>query len=148
MAECLLFKCMTKQVIFIIGTFVFCANRCFKARTQDGCFGGIVYWHLLLLTAAAHYVDLFIGIRPVNWVNDGWRWHLFLLAPFYFFNENVNRLNTIFLQMQWVNLFTAAGIEVSLGQHLNEVCIGNGCYNRLFGGLLVIYCVIPHQPAV
>lgn len=129
------------QVIFYTGTFVFALTGAFKARTYKmDVFGGIV---LAFVTAygGGTLRDLLIGIRPVNWVNDNLALALVFAGAVFTFlmKENVNRFKrTIFFtDAVGIGLFTAAGIEVSLGQHLNEVyALAMGVITATFGGLL------------
>lgn len=129
------------QVIFYTGTFVFALTGAFKARTYKmDVFGGIV---LAFVTAygGGTLRDLLIGIRPVNWVNDNLALALVFAGAVFTFlmKENVNRFKrTIFFtDAVGIGLFTAAGIEVSLGQHLNEVyALVMGVITATFGGLL------------
>lgn len=129
------------QLIFYTGTFVFALTGAFKARTYKmDVFGGIV---LAFVTAygGGTLRDLLIGIRPVNWVNDNLALALVFAGAVFTFlmKENVNRFKrTIFFtDAVGIGLFTAAGIEVSLGQHLNEVyALVMGVITATFGGLL------------
>lgn len=128
-------------IIAYTGVFVFALTGAFKARTfRMDIFGGIV---LAFVTAygGGTLRDLLIGVRPVNWVNDNVALALVFAGTVFTFlvKENVNRFKrTIFYtDAVGIGLFTAAGIEVSLNNGLNEVyALVMGVITATFGGLI------------
>ncbi len=129
------------QLITYTGVFVFALTGAFKARSfKMDVFGGIV---LAFVTAygGGTLRDLLIGVRPVNWVND----NIALILVFggsvftFLLKENVNRFKrTIFYtDAIGLGLFTAAGIEVSVQNGLNDVySLVMGVITATFGGLI------------
>lgn len=133
-------------IIAYTGIFIFALTGAFKARTfKMDIFGGIV---LAFVTAygGGTLRDLLIGVRPVNWVNDNVALALVFSGTVFTFllKENVNRFKrTIFYtDAIGIGLFTAAGIEVSLHNGLNEVyALVMGVITATFGGLIAdIFC--------
>ncbi|MBI1783108.1 MAG: trimeric intracellular cation channel family protein [Sphingobacteriales bacterium] len=134
------------QWIAYTGTFVFALTGAFKARTfKMDIFGGIV---LAFVTAygGGTLRDLLIGIRPVNWVNDNIALALVFSGTVFTFllKENVNRFkrSIFYTDAIGIGLFTAAGIEVSLHNGLNEIyALVMGVITATFGGLIAdIFC--------
>jgi uncharacterized membrane protein YeiH len=129
------------QWIAYTGTFVFALTGAFKARTfKMDIFGGMV---LAFVTAygGGTLRDLLIGVRPVNWINDNIALVLVFAGTVFTFllKQNVNRFKrTIFYtDAIGIGLFTAAGIEVSLHNGLNEVySLVMGVITATFGGLI------------
>jgi uncharacterized membrane protein YeiH len=128
-------------IITYLGTFVFALTGAFKARTvKMDIFGGLV---LAFATAygGGTLRDLLIGIKPVNWINDNIALMLVFAATAFTFllQENLNRFKrTIFYtDAVGLGLFTAAGIEISLTNGLNEVyALVMGVMSATFGGLI------------
>lgn len=128
-------------IITYLGTFVFALTGAFKARTvKMDIFGGLV---LAFATAygGGTLRDLLIGIRPVNWVNDNIALVLVFAATAFTFllQENLNRFKRTIFYTDAIGLgmFTAAGIEVSLTNGLNEVyALVMGVMSATFGGLI------------
>lgn len=129
------------QWIAYTGTFVFALTGAFKARTfKMDIFGGIV---LAFVTAygGGTLRDLLIGIKPVNWINDNLALALVFAGTVFTFllKQNVNRFKrTIFYtDAIGIGLFTAAGIEVSLRNGLNDIySLAMGVITATFGGLI------------
>jgi uncharacterized membrane protein YeiH len=128
-------------LITYLGTFVFALTGAFKARASKmDIFGGLV---MAFATAygGGTIRDLLIGIKPVNWVNDNIALILVFAATAFTFllKENLNRFKrTIFYtDAMGLGLFTAAGIEISLVNGLNEIyALVMGVISATFGGLL------------
>jgi uncharacterized membrane protein YeiH len=128
-------------LITYLGTFVFALTGAFKARASKmDVFGGLV---LAFATAygGGTLRDLLIGIKPVNWIND----NIALVLVFagtaitFLLKENLNRFKrTIFYtDAIGLGLFTAAGIETSLVNGLNEIyALVMGVISATFGGLI------------
>ncbi len=134
------------QLVAYTGTFVFALTGAFKARANKmDIFGACV---LAFVTAygGGTIRDLLIGIKPVNWINDGIALILVLSGTILTFllKENVNRFKrTIFYtDTIGIGLFTIAGIETSLRHGVNEVyALIMGVVSATFGGLLAdIFC--------
>lgn len=129
------------SIITYLGTFVFALTGAFKARaSRMDIFGGIV---LAFATAygGGTLRDLLIGIKPVNWINDNIAFILVFAATAFTFliKENLNRFKrTIFYtDAMGLGLFTAAGIEISLVNGLNEIyALVMGVISATFGGLI------------
>lgn len=129
------------QYITYAGIFVFALTGAFKARAYKmDVFGGIV---LAFVTAygGGTLRDLFIGVKPVNWINDNIALVLVFAATVFTFllKENVNRIKrTIFYtDAIGLGLFTAWGIEVALENGLNGVySLVMGVITATFGGLI------------
>ena len=128
-------------IITYTGTFVFALTGAFKARTvKMDVFGGLV---LAFATAygGGTLRDLLIGIKPVNWINDNVALLLVFMATGFTFllKENLNRFKrTIFYtDAIGLGLFTAAGIEISINHHVNEIyALVMGVMSAAFGGLI------------
>jgi uncharacterized membrane protein YeiH len=128
-------------IITYLGTFVFALTGAFKARASKmDIFGGLV---LAFATAygGGTLRDLLIGIKPVNWINDNIAFILVFAATVFTFliKENLNRFKrTIFYtDAIGLGLFTAAGIEISLANGLNEIyALVMGVISATFGGLI------------
>jgi uncharacterized membrane protein YeiH len=128
-------------IITYLGTFVFALTGAFKARASKmDIFGGLV---LAFATAygGSTLRDLLIGIKTVNWINDNIAFILVFAATVFTFliKENLNRFKrTIFYtDAIGLGLFTAAGIEISLANGLNEVyALVMGVISATFGGLI------------
>jgi len=129
------------DIITYLGTFVFALTGAFKARASKmDIFGGLV---LAFATAygGGTLRDLLIGIKPVNWINDNVAFVLVFAATVFTFllKENLNRFKrTIFYtDAIGLGLFTAAGIEISLANGLNEIyALVMGVISATFGGLI------------
>jgi uncharacterized membrane protein YeiH len=137
---------MVLNIITYLGIFIFALTGALKARSYKmDVFGGLV------VAFATSYGggtlrDLLIGVRPVNWVND----NLALVLVFagaaitFLLKSNVNRFRrTIFFtDAIGLGLFTAAGIEVSLRNGLNDIyALVMGVITATFGGLIAdIFC--------
>ena len=129
------------QYMTYAGIFVFARTGAFKARAYKmDVFGGIV---LAFVTAygGGTLRDLFIGVKPVNWINDNIALVLVFAATVFTFllKENVNRIKrTIFYtDAIGLGLFTAWGIEVALENELNGVySLVMGVITATFGGLI------------
>ncbi|RTL58692.1 MAG: trimeric intracellular cation channel family protein [Sphingobacteriales bacterium] len=129
------------QWIAYTGIFVFALTGAFKARTfKMDIFGGMV---LAFVTAygGGTLRDLLIGVKPVNWVNDNVALALVFAGTIFTFllKQNVTRFKrTIFYtDAIGIGLFTAAGIEVSLRNGLNEMySLVMGVITATFGGLI------------
>lgn len=133
-------------IITYSGIFVFALTGALKARTyRMDIFGGLV---VAFATAygGGTVRDLLIGIKPVNWINDNFALVLVLAGTAFTFllKENAKRFKkTIFFtDAVGLGLFTAAGIEVSLRNGLNEIyALIMGVVTATFGGLLAdIFC--------
>ncbi len=137
---------MVLNIITYLGIFVFALTGALKARAYKmDVFGGLV---VAFATAygGGTLRDLLIGVRPVNWVND----NLALLLVFagaaitFLLKSNVNkfRRTIFFTDAIGLGLFTAAGIEVSLRNGLNDVyALVMGVITATFGGLTAdIFC--------
>ena len=139
------------QFITYAGIFVFALTGAFKARSYKmDVFGGIV---LAFVTAygGGTVRDLFVGIKPVNWINDNVALGLVLAGTTFTFllKENVNRIKrTIFYtDAIGLGLFTAWGIEVALRNGLNDVyALIMGVITATFGGLIadILCSAIPN----
>lgn len=129
------------QLLMYFGIFVFAGTGALKARThQMDIFGGTV---IAFATAygGGTIRDLLIGVHPVNWVNDYVALTLVLgaVAIVSLFDSNQLRFKkTIFFtDAIGLGLFTAAGIETSIANHINEgYAIVMGVITATFGGLL------------
>lgn len=128
------------------GIFVFALTGALKARTYKmDIFGGLV---VAFSTAygGGTIRDLFIGIRPVNWINDNLALVLVVAGTGFIFllKENVLRFRrTIFFtDAVGLGLFTSAGIEVALRNGLNDVyALVMGVITATFGGLIAdVFC--------
>ncbi len=128
------------------GIFVFALTGALKARTYKmDIFGGLV---VAFSTAygGGTIRDWFIGIRPVNWINDNLALVLVVAGTGFIFllKENVLRFRrTIFFtDAVGLGLFTSAGIEVALRNGLNDVyALVMGVITATFGGLIAdVFC--------
>ncbi len=123
------------------GTFVFAVTGALKARTTKmDVFGGLV---LAFATAygGGTIRDLLIGVSPVNWINDNVALMLVVGAACLTFllRNNLNRFRrTIFFtDAVGLGLFTAAGIQTSLQNGINEgYALIMGVISATFGGLI------------
>jgi uncharacterized membrane protein YeiH len=139
------------QFITYAGIFVFALTGAFKARSfKMDVFGGIV---LAFVTAygGGTLRDLFIGIRPVSWVNDNIALILVFAGTAFTFllKENVNRFKRIIFYTDAIGLglFTAWGIEVALSNGLNDIySLVMGVLTATFGGLIadILCSAIPN----
>ncbi len=134
------------NIITYTGTFVFALMGALKARKfKMDIFGGLV---VAFATAygGGTIRDLLIGIRPVNWVNDYFALGLVFAGGVITFlvKEGVNKFSkTIFFtDALGIGLFTAAGIEVSLRNGVNDAyALIMGVISATFGGLIAdIFC--------
>ena len=129
------------ELITWTGTFVFALTGALKARaSRMDIFGGAV---MAFATAygGGTLRDLLIGISPVNWVNDNIALALVLSGTLLIFirKERAGRFeNAIFFtDAIGLGMFTAAGIEVSLQQGLNDIyALIMGIITATFGGLI------------
>ena len=129
------------QTIAYAGIFVFALTGALKARTHRmDIFGGVV---LAFVTAygGGTVRDLFIGVRPVSWVNDYFALGLVVLAVISVFllSDKLARLPvTIFLtDAVGLGLFTVLGIQKSIDLGLNSgYAVMMGVVSATFGGLL------------
>ncbi len=133
-------------IITYTGIFIFALTGAFKARTYKmDIFGGLV---VAFATAygGGTVRDLLIGIKPVNWINDNIALVLVFAGTAFTFllKENVRRFKrTIFFtDAVGLGLFTAAGIEISLRNGLNDVyALIMGVITATFGGLVAdVFC--------
>jgi uncharacterized membrane protein YeiH len=128
-------------IITYTGTFTFAVTGALKARTNKmDVFGAVV---LAFVTAygGGTLRDLFIGIRPVNWVNDNIALCLVLSASLltFLFKQHFTDFRRIifFTDAMGLGLFTTAGIEQSLLHGINgEYAMIMGVISATFGGLL------------
>lgn len=134
------------SIITYTGIFIFALTGAFKARTYKmDIFGGLV---VAFATAygGGTVRDLLIGIKPVNWINDNIALVLVFAGTAFTFllKENVRRFKrTIFFtDAVGLGLFTAAGIEISLRNGLNDVyALIMGVITATFGGLVAdVFC--------
>lgn len=134
------------SIISYTGIFIFALTGAFKARTYKmDIFGGLV---VAFATAygGGTVRDLLIGIKPVNWINDNIALVLVFAGTAFTFllKENVRRFKrTIFFtDAVGLGLFTAAGIEISLRNGLNDVyALIMGVITATFGGLVAdVFC--------
>lgn len=134
------------SIISYTGIFIFALTGAFKARTYKmDIFGGLV---VAFVTAygGGTVRDLLIGIKPVNWINDNIALVLVFAGTAFTFllKENVRRFKrTIFFtDALGLGLFTAAGIEISLRNGLNDVyALIMGVITATFGGLVAdVFC--------
>lgn len=134
------------SIISYTGIFIFALTGAFKARTYKmDIFGGLV---VAFVTAygGGTVRDLLIGIKPVNWINDNIALVLVFAGTAFTFllKENVRRFKrTIFFtDAVGLGLFTAAGIEISLRNGLNDVyALIMGVITATFGGLVAdVFC--------
>lgn len=129
------------QIIAYAGTFVFALTGALKARTHRmDIFGGAV---LAFVTAfgGGTVRDVFIGVRPVGWMNDYFALGLVVLAvvSVFLLNDKLARLPvTIFLtDAIGLGLFTVLGIQKSIALGINSgYAIVMGVVSATFGGLL------------
>ena len=128
------------------GTFVFALTGALKARKYEmDIFGGLV---VAFATAygGGTIRDLLIGAPRVNWINDYFALGLVLSGAVITFlvKEGVNKFTkTIFItDAVGLGLFTTAGIEVALNNHVNETyALIMGVISATFGGLIAdIFC--------
>lgn len=137
------------SVITYTGIFVFALAGAFKARgAKLDIFGGLV----VAFTSAyggGTLRDLLLGIKPVNWINDNLALALVFAGTIITFLTK-DRLNhftkTIFFtDAIGLGLFTAAGIEVSILNGVNEVySLTMGVITATFGGLIAdLFCGYP-----
>ena len=134
------------NIITYLGIFIFAITGALKARAYNmDIFGGLV---VAFATAygGGTLRDLLIGIRPVNWVNNNGALLLVFAgtAITFLLKTNVNKFHrTIFFtDAIGLGLFTAAGIEVSLRNQLNNpYALVMGVITATFGGLIAdIFC--------
>jgi uncharacterized membrane protein YeiH len=134
------------NIITYLGIFIFAITGALKARAYNmDIFGGLV---VAFATAygGGTLRDLLIGIRPVNWVNNNGALLLVFAgtAITFLLKTNVNKFHrTIFFtDAIGLGLFTAAGIEVSLRNQLNDpYALVMGVITATFGGLIAdIFC--------
>lgn len=129
------------QLIMYAGIFVFAGTGALKARTHHmDIFGGMV---IAFATAygGGTIRDLLIGVHPVNWVNDYVALALVVVAVLIvaMFDSNQIRFKrTIFFtDAIGLGMFTAAGIETSIANNINDgYAIVMGVITATFGGLL------------
>lgn len=129
------------QIIAYAGTFVFALTGALKARAHRmDIFGGAV---LAFVTAfgGGTVRDVFIGVRPVGWMNDYFALGLVALAVISVFllSHKLARLPvTIFLtDAIGLGLFTVLGIEKSIAVGINSgYAVIMGVVSATFGGLL------------
>ncbi len=129
------------DLIAYTGIFIFAVTGALKARTHRMDIFGAVVLAFATAYGGGTIRDLLIGIRPVNWVNDYLALGLVLGATVivFLFNTNVSRFKkTIFFtDAIGIGMFTAAGIEISLGVGLNDgYAVIMGVITATFGGLL------------
>jgi hypothetical protein len=116
------------QFITYAGIFVFALTGAFKARSfKMDVFGGIV---LAFVTAygGGTLRDLFIGIRPVSWVNDNIALILVFAGTAFTFllKENVNRFKRIIFYTD------AIGLGLFTAWAKRYLFFSNGCVDRYF----------------
>lgn len=129
------------QLIMYVGIFVFAGTGALKARTHHmDVFGGTV---IAFATAygGGTIRDLLIGIHPVNWVNDYIALTLVIgaviIVSMFDSNQIRFRRTIFFTDAIGLGMFTAAGIETSIANHINDgYAIVMGVITATFGGLL------------
>jgi len=129
------------QLIAYTGIFIFAITGALKARTHKMDIFGAVVIAFATAYGGGTVRDLLIGIRPVNWVNDYLALGLVLGAVIivFLFNTNISkfRKTIFFTDAIGIGMFTAAGIEISLGAGLNEgYAVIMGVITATFGGLV------------
>ena len=129
------------QLIAYTGIFIFAVTGALKARTHKMDIFGAVVLAFATAYGGGTVRDLLIGIRPVNWVNDYLALGLVLGAVVIVFllNNNVTkfRKTIFFTDAIGIGMFTAAGIEISLGAGLNDgYAVIMGVISATFGGLI------------
>ncbi|NCI48978.1 trimeric intracellular cation channel family protein [Sediminibacterium roseum] len=129
------------QIIMYVGIFVFAGTGALKARTHHmDIFGGLV---IAFATAygGGTIRDLLIGVHPVNWVNDYLALGLVVSATIivsFFDSDQIRFKRTIFFtDAIGLGMFTAAGIEISINNNINDgYAVVMGVITATFGGLL------------
>lgn len=129
------------QLIMYVGIFVFAGTGALKARTHHmDIFGGLV---IAFATAygGGTIRDLLIGVHPVNWVNDYLALGLVVSATIivsFFDSDQIRFKRTIFFtDAIGLGMFTAAGIEISINNNINDgYAVVMGVITATFGGLL------------
>jgi uncharacterized membrane protein YeiH len=129
------------QFIMYVGIFVFAGTGALKARThQMDIFGGAV---IAFATAygGGTIRDLLIGVHPVNWVNDYLALALVIgaviIVSLFDSNQIRFRKTIFFTDAIGLGMFTAAGIEISIANGINEgYSVVMGVITATFGGLL------------
>lgn len=129
------------QPIMYVGIFVFAGTGALKARTHHmDIFGGMV---IAFATAygGGTIRDLLIGVHPVNWVNDylalGLVVSAVLIVSLFDSNQIRFKRTIFFTDAIGLGMFTAAGIETSIANGLNDgYSVVMGVITATFGGLL------------
>jgi len=129
------------EFITYSGTFVFALTGALKAKAfKMDIFGATV---LAFVTAygGGTIRDLLIGITPVNWINDYLALSLVISAVIMvsLLASRVEKLKRIIFvtDAMGLGLFTAAGIQISLQNNLNNsYAIIMGVISATFGGLI------------
>ena len=129
------------QLIAYTGIFIFAVTGALKARTHKMDIFGAVVLAFATAYGGGTVRDLLIGIKPVNWINDYLALGLVLGAVVivFLFNTNVSkfRRTIFFTDAIGIGMFTAAGIEISLGAGLNDgYAVIMGVITATFGGLI------------
>ena len=129
------------QLIAYTGIFIFAVTGALKARTHKMDILGAVVLAFATAYGGGTVRDLLIGIKPVNWINDYLALGLVLGAVVivFLFNTNVSkfRRTIFFTDAIGIGMFTAAGIEISLGAGLNDgYAVIMGVITATFGGLI------------
>jgi uncharacterized membrane protein YeiH len=134
------------SIITYLGIFIFAITGALKARAYNmDIFGGLV---VAFATAygGGTLRDLLIGVPRVNWINNNSALLLVIAgtALTFLLKTNVNKFKrTIFFtDAVGLGLFTAAGIEVSLRNQVNDAySLVMGVITATFGGLIAdIFC--------
>jgi len=129
------------EAIQYTGIFVFAVTGALKARTHRMDIFGALVLGFVTAYGGGTVRDVLIGVRPVNWVND----YLALclasagVGIVFLLHKNIVRFrkSIFFTDAVGIGMFTAAGIEISLRNGLNEgYAVVMGVISATFGGLL------------
>lgn len=134
------------EVITYIGIFAFSLAGSLKARGANlDIFGGVVV-AFVSSYGGGTVRDLFLGIKPVNWINDNLALALVFAGTVITFllKDRLNhfRRTIFFTDAIGLGLFTAVGIEVATRMGANELySLVMGVITATFGGLIAdIFC--------
>jgi uncharacterized membrane protein YeiH len=129
------------QVIGYVGVFVFAITGALKARKHHMDIFGATVMAFVTAYGGGTIRDLLLGIRPVNWVNDYIALALVISAVIMVSlirRSFIKFMRTIFItDSMGLGLFTATGIEITLGHGVNSTyAVIMGVITGTFGGLL------------
>ena len=129
------------DIIAYTGVFAFAITGALKARKHHMDIFGATVLAFVTAYGGGTVRDLFLGIRPVNWLNDYIALSLVISAVLIVSvlkRSTIKFMRAIFLtDAMGLGLFTATGIEVGLQHGANlTYAVVMGVITATFGGLL------------